>query len=59
MQKIAEKCGANEKLAKELESNAVGLIVDKHKEVLDKLNHEVEDEDAIRAEFANYGKLKK
>ena len=58
MQRIAEKCGANEKLARELEADIVQPIVDKHQEVLEKLEHETEDEDAIRAEFADYGTIR-
>ena len=58
MQRIAEKCGANEQLARELEAGIVKPIVDKHQEVLEKLEHETEDEDAIRAEFADYGTIR-
>ena len=55
MQKIAECCGANEKLAKELQAQTVKPITDKYKEVMAKFNHETMDEDAIREMFKDYG----
>lgn len=57
MQRIAEKCGANEKLAHELQGQAVKPITDKHAEVLEKFAHDTEDEDAIRKEFAEVGTI--
>lgn len=56
MQKIHSICGANEQLARELEARTVKVITDKHSEVKDKFDHETQDEDAIRAMFADYGK---
>ena len=60
MQKIAERCGANERLAKEIQLQAIKPITDKHNEVLEKIQHMTEDEDeeAIRREFADYGKTR-
>ena len=58
MQRIAERCGANERLAKELQIQVVKPITDKHNEVMEKIQHltEDDDEEAIRREFADYGK---
>lgn len=57
MQKIAERCGANEKLAKELQAQAVKPITEKHKEVMAKFEKEIDDEEAIRREFAYLGTM--
>ena len=56
MQKIAERCGANEALAKELQTQAVKPITDKHNEVMAKFSHYTDEEEAIRREFADVGK---
>lgn len=56
MQRIAERCGANEQLARELQSNMVKPITDKHNEIIANIEKQECDEDAIRAEFADYGK---
>ena len=56
MQRIAERCGSNEQLAKELQSNMVKPITDKHNEIMANIERQECDEDAIRAEFADYGK---
>ena len=57
MQRIAQRCGANEKLAKELESQVVKPIIDKHKEVMEQFEKETDDEEAIRREFADVGTM--
>lgn len=57
MQRIAERCGSNEKLARELQGRAVRLVTDKHNEVMEQMEHEVEDEDAIRREFEDLGTM--
>lgn len=54
MQKIAVQCGNNEALAKELQSKAVKPITDKHQEVLEVANRDV-DEDAVRKQFEHVG----
>lgn len=56
MQKIAERCGANEKLAKQIQGQCVKPISDKHNEVMERFEHPTEDEQAILAEFADVGK---
>jgi hypothetical protein len=55
MQKIAEACGSDDGLAKQIQINAVKPITDKHIEVKAKMEHEAPDEAAIRAMFADYG----
>lgn len=55
MQRIAERCGANKELAKKIEGQVVRPIVDKHNEVMEQMEHEQVDEDAILKEFADYG----
>ena len=55
MQRIAEACGKNEALARELQGKAVQPIVDKHYEVLGQLEASDPDEDKIRAMFADVG----
>ena len=57
MQRIAVRCGANRDLAKTIQSKAVQPITDKHKELVDSLEHSTEDEDAILAEFADVGTI--
>lgn len=57
MQKIAEKCGSNEELARRLETQTVSPITYKHNEVLKKFSKDAVDEEAILAEFADYGKI--
>ena len=58
MQRIAERCGSNEELARKLESQMVKPIIDKHTEVKDKFEKQVDNEEAILAEFADYGTQK-
>ncbi len=55
MQRIAERCGGNEALAKQIQGKAVKPIVDKHNEVMAKFENEADDEEAIWAEFADVG----
>lgn len=57
MQRIAEKCGRNAKLARELEGQVMLPVLESHKELQAKLDTDGEDEDAIRAEFKDYGTL--
>lgn len=57
MQRIAERCGSNQALAKKLQTQTVKPVTDKHREVLEKIEHSIEDEDAIMAEFAEYGTI--
>lgn len=57
MKKIAGRCGANVALARKLESKTVKPITDKHFEVMEKIEHTPIDEEAILAEFADYGKV--
>lgn len=60
MQMIAERCGSNEKLARELQAKAVKPITDKHNEIMKKIEHnEASDEEAIRREFADLGTIRK
>lgn len=55
MQRIAERCAANEKLARELEMQTVKAITDKYNQVIVGAEYTEGDEDAIRREFAHYG----
>lgn len=57
MQRIAELCGSNEQLAKELQAKTIKPVTDKHNEVLQKFEREETDEDRIRAMFADYGTI--
>ena len=59
MQKIAVRCGSNKNLAKTIQCKAVQPITNKHKELVDSLEHSTEDEDAILAEFADVGTIMK
>lgn len=57
MEKIAQACGTNETLSKELQGKAVKPIVDKHQEVIDKISHEAPDEAKIREQFKELGTI--
>lgn len=57
MQRIAERCGSNHELAKRLQTQTVKPVTDKHREIMEKIERDVEDEEAIMAEFADYGKM--
>lgn len=57
MQTIAERCGANEKLARLLETQTVLPITKKFNEVMSLFAKETSDEEAIIAEFAENGKM--
>lgn len=59
MKRIAEMCGANERLAHELENKAVEPVKQKHKELLEKFDTDVSDEDKIRAMFSDVGTIGK
>ena len=58
MQKIHSVCGQNETLAKELEAKTIKPVIEEHNKVVAKFDHETQDEDTIRAMFANYGTKK-
>ena len=55
MQRIAEACGSNSELAKQIQVDAVKPIADKHAEVKTKMEHDAPDEASVRAMFADYG----
>lgn len=57
MQMIAERCGANEKLARLLEKQTVLPITEKFNEVMALFSKETLDEESILAEFAENGKI--
>ena len=59
MQRIAEVCGKNEELAKQIQAQTVKPVADKHHELLVKLEHDTQDEDAIRKQFEDYGTMEK
>lgn len=56
MRRIHIACGNNEALARELEAKTVKPVIEEHTKMLEKFEHETQDEDAIRAMFADYGK---
>lgn len=56
MQKIAVACGANEEMAKRLQTQAVKPITDKHNEVLEKISHEAPSEAELLEMFKDVGK---
>ena len=57
MQKIAEKCGANEKLAKKIQGQTVAPVVEMHHKAVDKVENDNQlSDDEIMAMFADYGK---
>lgn len=56
MQRIAERCGSNEKLARTLEAKVLEPVVKKHNEVKEQFEHQVDNEEAILKEFEDYGK---
>ena len=56
MARIAQTCKSNIELQKELEHKAVQPIVDKHQEVLDRIENAELSENEIRAMFADVGK---
>lgn len=55
MQKIAERCGRNEALARQLEGQVMLPVLEGHRELVSKIDVEGDDEAAILAEFAEYG----
>ena len=59
MQRIAEASGTNEELAKQIQAKTVKPVADKHHELLDKLEHDTQDEDAILRQFEDYGTMEK
>lgn len=58
LKKIREKLSNYEELARQAESQIVQPIVEKHMEIEDKLNRQIEEDElkAIMAEFSDYGK---
>lgn len=54
MQKIAELCGHNEQLIREIEQQTLKLVTEKYNEILDKQNEELND-DVIREMLKEYG----
>ena len=59
MQRIAEICGANEKLAHELQNKSVAPVAEKHNELLERFNKEQTEEEKIREMFADVGQVGK
>lgn len=57
LRQIAERCRANDRLARELESKTVKPVITAHNQLVTKMEEMPDDEDAIRAEFANYGTM--
>ena len=57
LRQIAERCRANDRLARELESKTVKPVITAHNQLVTKMEEMPDDEDAIRAEFANYGTI--
>lgn len=55
MQRIHSICGSNEVLARELEAKTVSPVIEQHTKVVEKFEHETQDEDAIREMFKDYG----
>lgn len=55
MQKIHVICGANEKLAKEIEAQTVKPVIIEHEKVVEKFRHESPAEEVVRMLFADYG----
>ena len=55
MQKIRAVCGRNEALVKEIEAKTVKPVIEQHVKVVKQFEHEVQDEDAIRKMFEDYG----
>lgn len=57
MQKIAEACGTNEKLRREIEAKTVAPVVQVHRLLLDKIASNQKTEGEIRSMFANNGSI--
>ena len=57
MQRIAEACGNNEKLARQIEMKTMGFVTDKHREVISKMEHDVTDEEEILKQFEDFGTM--
>lgn len=56
LQRVASSCGSNEELARRLEAKVVKPVTDKHQDVLEIAEQQV-DEEAILKEFEDYGKI--
>jgi hypothetical protein len=56
MQRIAEQCGANERLAKQIQTKTVQPVANKHAELIKRMEHETRDEAEILKMFEDYGK---
>lgn len=55
MQAIAERCGRNQELAKQLEGQVMLPVLEGHKEIQARIDVDGDDEDAIREEFKDFG----
>lgn len=59
MQRIAERCKGNEQILRELNSKTVQPIADQYQLVLEQFGPDEVDEEALRNEFADYGRIVK
>ena len=59
MQRIAERCKGNEQILRELNSKTVQPIADQYQLVLGQFGPDEVDEEALRNEFADYGRIVK
>lgn len=57
MQRIAEQCGNNDTLAKQIQAQTVQPVVAKHAELLQKLDCDDPDEEAVLEMFKDYGTM--
>lgn len=57
LRRIAERCKANSELARKLETQTIKPIIEIHNQLVTKMEEMPDDEDSIRSEFANYGKI--
>ena len=57
LETIEDFCGANTKLARELESKVVALVAEKHNELLGRVGKEQIDEGKVKAMFADVGQV--
>lgn len=57
MQRIADACGSNEKLSRKIQGQAVEGIVRKHEMVLQKIEHNTPDEQAVMDQFKDVGTI--
>lgn len=57
MQVIAERCGRNQELARQIEGQVMLPVLEGHKELQARLEIDGQDEDAIREELKDFGKF--